>query len=186
VSSARARDQQSAARELTHQRCQHVPVATPRPGAPLGPTADVLRPRRAPTAPRDRPVLAPDLAGTVAHAGADPTAEGRTLPDAPPPNCYPSRLLRLVRQGLKLLDKTRTRRGYIGNRSCRVHKMVSLGLLGIVKLLAMRQFSQTNLCMQGMTLGRPDGSSCPRPDHLARFRTCQTSAKTPWPTSSLA
>ena len=32
--------------------------------------------------PRDRPVLAPDLAGTVAYAGVDPTLEGRALQDA--------------------------------------------------------------------------------------------------------
>jgi hypothetical protein len=31
---------------------------------------------------RDRPVLAPDLAGTVAQAGVDPTLEGRALQDA--------------------------------------------------------------------------------------------------------
>jgi hypothetical protein len=31
---------------------------------------------------RDRPVLAPDLAGTVAHAGFDPTLVGRALQDA--------------------------------------------------------------------------------------------------------
>jgi hypothetical protein len=30
----------------------------------------------------DRPVLARDLAGTVAHAGVDPTLEGRALQDA--------------------------------------------------------------------------------------------------------
>ena len=30
----------------------------------------------------ERPVLAPDLAGTVAHAGVDPTLEGRALQDA--------------------------------------------------------------------------------------------------------
>ena len=30
----------------------------------------------------DRPVLAPDLAGTVAYAGVDPTLEGRALQDA--------------------------------------------------------------------------------------------------------
>jgi hypothetical protein len=30
----------------------------------------------------DRPVLARDLAGTVAYAGADPTLEGRALQDA--------------------------------------------------------------------------------------------------------
>ena len=30
----------------------------------------------------DRPVLSCDLAGTVAHAGADPTLEGRALQDA--------------------------------------------------------------------------------------------------------
>src|SRR4051794_13975770 len=29
-----------------------------------------------------RPVLAPDLAGTVAYAGVDPTLEGRALQDA--------------------------------------------------------------------------------------------------------
>ena len=31
---------------------------------------------------RDRPVLAPDLAGAVAQAGVDPTLEGRALQDA--------------------------------------------------------------------------------------------------------
>ena len=30
----------------------------------------------------DRPVLSRDLAGTVAHAGVDPTFEGRALQDA--------------------------------------------------------------------------------------------------------
>ena len=30
----------------------------------------------------ERPVLAPDLAGTVAYAGVDPTLEGRALQDA--------------------------------------------------------------------------------------------------------
>src|SRR5215207_3620857 len=30
----------------------------------------------------DRPVLAPDLAGTVAYAGVDPSLEGRALQDA--------------------------------------------------------------------------------------------------------
>jgi hypothetical protein len=30
----------------------------------------------------DRPVLPRDLAGTVAHAGVDPTSEGRALQDA--------------------------------------------------------------------------------------------------------
>ena len=30
----------------------------------------------------DRPVLTPDLAGTVAYAGVDPTLEGRALQDA--------------------------------------------------------------------------------------------------------
>jgi hypothetical protein len=30
----------------------------------------------------DRPVLPRDLAGTVAHAGVDPTLEGRALQDA--------------------------------------------------------------------------------------------------------
>src|SRR5687768_12979480 len=30
----------------------------------------------------DRPVLSRDLAGTVAHAGVDPTLEGRALQDA--------------------------------------------------------------------------------------------------------
>ena len=29
----------------------------------------------------ERPVLSPDLAGTVAHAGGDPTLEGRALQD---------------------------------------------------------------------------------------------------------
>jgi hypothetical protein len=31
---------------------------------------------------RDRPVLAPDLAGAVAQAGVDPTLDGRALQDA--------------------------------------------------------------------------------------------------------
>jgi hypothetical protein len=31
---------------------------------------------------KERPVLAPDLAGTIAHAGVDPTLEGRALQDA--------------------------------------------------------------------------------------------------------
>jgi hypothetical protein len=31
---------------------------------------------------RDRPILARDLAGTVAYAGVDPTLEGRALQDA--------------------------------------------------------------------------------------------------------
>jgi hypothetical protein len=35
-----------------------------------------------PIAGKNRPVLAPDLAGTVAHAGVDPTLEGRALQDA--------------------------------------------------------------------------------------------------------
>jgi hypothetical protein len=30
----------------------------------------------------DRPILTPDLAGTVAYAGVDPTLEGRALQDA--------------------------------------------------------------------------------------------------------
>ena len=30
----------------------------------------------------ERPILAPDLAGTVAYAGVDPTLEGRALQDA--------------------------------------------------------------------------------------------------------
>jgi hypothetical protein len=32
--------------------------------------------------PADRPILARDLAGTVAYAGVDPTLEGRALQDA--------------------------------------------------------------------------------------------------------
>src|SRR5215218_2502633 len=46
MSSARARDQQSAARESTHQPCQQVPLATPRPGARLAPTTAALWPPR--------------------------------------------------------------------------------------------------------------------------------------------
>jgi hypothetical protein len=34
------------------------------------------------TTSADRPILAPDLAGTVAYAGVDPTLEGRALQDA--------------------------------------------------------------------------------------------------------
>jgi hypothetical protein len=30
----------------------------------------------------EHPILAPDLAGTVAYAGVDPTLEGRVLQDA--------------------------------------------------------------------------------------------------------
>ena len=33
-------------------------------------------------APADRPILARDLAGAVAHAGVDPTLDGRALQDA--------------------------------------------------------------------------------------------------------
>jgi hypothetical protein len=52
----------------------------------------------------DRPVLPRDLASTVAHAGVDPTLEGRALPDA-------------------LRRETATRRGYcswnVDHMSCK-------------------------------------------------------------------
>src|SRR5215204_5965035 len=47
----------------------------------LGCAHDATGPRLV-SKPADRPVLAPDLAGTVAYAGVDPTLEGRALQDA--------------------------------------------------------------------------------------------------------
>jgi hypothetical protein len=38
--------------------------------------------RATPKSRAERPVLAPDLAGTVAYAGVDPTLQGRALQDA--------------------------------------------------------------------------------------------------------
>jgi hypothetical protein len=52
VSSARACDQQSAAREPTHPACQRVPVARPRPGAPLAPPASTHTSGQPPATPR--------------------------------------------------------------------------------------------------------------------------------------
>ena len=70
ASSARARDQQNAVRDRTHQLCQRAPAATPCPGALLGPADGARSLRRWRATARGRGVNPTDRASRLARPAA--------------------------------------------------------------------------------------------------------------------